>query len=281
MSLKSKYQMMSQKPEKYSSSYNFPANGILLLDSGVGSILIASEIKKLLPTAPLLSLGDQKFFPYGMKTEDFLLSRVHQLLDSVFENFSPSVIVIACNTASTCVLDSLRQKFEVPIVGVVPPIKPAAEYSANRKIGLLCTEATLNRPYLDRLILDFASDCSVTKVGCKALAELAEKRMAGEFVSLQEVKVDLHAYMNKLRIVDSLVLGCTHFSIFRNELEEILGCHIKIFDPAIAVARQVARVFEQSGFQLNSPYWYMTTDKDLSISKEKCISLGIEEVYSL
>lgn len=272
---------MSQKPERYSSQYDFPDNGILLLDSGVGSLSIGAEIKKLLPSVPILSIGDQKFFPYGIKSEDFILERVHELLSLAFKKFSPSVVVVACNTASTCVLDSLRRSFPIPIVGVVPPVKPAAVYSKNRQIGILCTDATSKREYLDDLIQDFASDCSVVKVGCNRLAELAEKRISGCNVLLEDIKSDLKRYMHELKKVDSLVLGCTHFSVFRDELQTIIGSQVLVFDPAVAVAKQVSRVFNGSSFESKSLYWYMTTAESAYISKEKCLSFSIDQVYSI
>ena len=272
---------MSQPLEKYSSTKLFPRKGILVFDSGVGGLSIAYEIQKLLPDVPLLSLGDHKYFPYGQKSEEFLLNRILEILDYSIKEFEPSLVVVACNTASTFILPHLREKYDIPFVGVVPPVKPAGEYSKTRSIAVLSTEATSSRPYLDDLINEFASDCHVEKFGSKTLAILAERRISGDFVTIKDVERSLKPFDKKssLSSLDSLVLGCTHYSIFKAELQNIFGNHVKIFDPSMAVATQVSKVFRTTFSYKEKVSWFLTSQIDKAISKEKYKNFGIENIY--
>src|SRR5690349_22444697 len=119
-----------------------PTAPILFFDSGVGGLSVLAPTRELLPNAPLVYVADNAGFPYGKKTEAELATRVPALLGRLVERFRPRLAVIACNTASTIALDDARAVLDLPIVGTVPAIKPAAERSKTRVIGVLGTEAT-------------------------------------------------------------------------------------------------------------------------------------------
>ena len=119
-------------------------------------------------------------FPYGKRTEAEIAARVPALLGRLVERFRPRLAVIACNTASTIALDHVRAALDIPVVGTVPAIKPAAELSKSRVIGVLGTEATVRQPYVDDLAAHFAADCTVIRHGSPELVELAEAKLAGE-----------------------------------------------------------------------------------------------------
>src|SRR5262249_49868107 len=140
-----------------------------------------------LPTAPIIYAADSAGFPYGRKTEAELATRVPALLGRLVERFRPRLAVIACNTASTIALDHARAALDIPVVGTVPAIKPAAELSKSRVIGVLGTQATVRQPYVDDLAARFASDCVVIRHGSPELVELAEAKLAGEPLSIQAV----------------------------------------------------------------------------------------------
>lgn len=157
------------------SSYQAPK--ILMFDSGVGGLSVMQEAYKANKQALFYYLFDHECFPYGNKSEVFLKKRVSNLLQSLCSKLKPDLIVIACNTASTIVLPTLREIFTIPIVGVVPAIKPAAKISKKHNICLLATQGTVRRSYTDFLINEFASDCKVLKIGSQDLVRLAEEQL--------------------------------------------------------------------------------------------------------
>lgn len=157
------------------SSYQAPK--ILMFDSGVGGLSVMQEVYKANKQALFYYLFDHECFPYGNKSEVFLKKRVSALLQSLCSKLQPDLIVIACNTASTIVLPTLRDIFTIPIVGVVPAIKPAAKISKKHNICLLATQGTVHRSYTDFLINEFASDCKVLKIGSQDLVRLAEEQL--------------------------------------------------------------------------------------------------------
>src|SRR5438067_8064695 len=165
-----------------------PSAPILFFDSGVGGLSVLAPTRALLPHAPIVYAADSAGFPYGNRSEAEIASRVPALLGRLVERFHPRLAVIACNTASTIALDHVRSALDLPVVGTVPAIKPAAEISKTRVIGVLGTEATVRQPYVDDLAARFAFDCIIIRHGSPALVELAEAKLGGTEVSADAVR---------------------------------------------------------------------------------------------
>src|SRR5579884_4067168 len=165
-----------------------PSTPLLFFDSGVGGLSVLEPTLRLLPNAPIVYAADSAGFPYGKRTEAEIASRVPALLGRLVERFRPRLAVIACNTASTIALEHVRSALDLPVVGTVPAIKPAAEMSKTRVIGVLGTEATVRQPYVDDLAAKFAFDCTIVRHGSPELVELAEAKLAGESVSTDAVR---------------------------------------------------------------------------------------------
>src|SRR6476469_7583164 len=161
---------------------------LLFFDSGVGGLSVLGPTLELLPNAPIVYAADSAGFPYGKRTEAEIASRVPALLGRLVERYHPRLAVIACNTASTIALDHVRSALDLPVVGTVPAIKPAAELSKTRVIGVLGTEATVRQPYVDDLAARFAADCTIIRHGSPELVELPEAKLGGEEVSLEDVR---------------------------------------------------------------------------------------------
>src|SRR4051794_36593665 len=153
---------------------------ILFFDSGVGGLSVLAPTCALLPNAPLVYVADSAGYPYGTRSEAEIAARVPALLGRLAERYDPRLIVIACNTASTIALAAVRSALDLPVVGTVPAIKPAAEISAARAIGVLGTDATVRQPYVDDLAARFASDCLVLRHGSAELVDLAERWLRGD-----------------------------------------------------------------------------------------------------
>lgn len=211
---------------------------LLLFDSGVGGLSVLTEIRRLLPTAPLVYAADSAGFPYGTRTEAELAARVPALLGRLVERYHPRLAVIACNTASTIALPHVRAALDLPVVGTVPAIKPAAELSRSRIIGVLGTEATVRQPYVDDLAERFASDCEVLRHGSAELVELAEAKLAGRVVDPAAVASAVAPLAGRPDM-DVVVLACTHFPLLADELRMVLP-HARQVDGAAGIARRVA-----------------------------------------
>ena len=193
---------------------------ILFFDSGVGGLSVLEPTLKLLPSAPIIYAADSAGYPYGKKTEAEIASRVPALLGRLVERYHPRLAVIACNTASTIALDHVRSALDLPVVGTVPAIKPAAEMSKSRVIGVLGTEATVRQPYVDDLAAKFAADCTIIRHGSPELVELAEVKLGGEDISVEAVQAATQPMFDAPygKDIDTVVLACTHFPLLEDEL---------------------------------------------------------------
>lgn len=234
---------------------------VLFFDSGMGGLSVLRETAKLIPEASFYYLFDHEGFPYGKKTEEFLRQRVRYLLEQSIKVIQPDVIVIACNTASTTVLPVLREAIDTPIVGVVPAIKPAAEVSKKKSIALLATPGTVNRAYTDFLINEFAYDCKVMRIGSEELVRLAEEALLSAcqahmtFAQFCKDGCDMEWLRKILSPIltspedkrpDTVVLGCTHFPLVKEQIASILGPSITLIDSGEAVARRVRTLLDQA-----------------------------------
>lgn len=215
---------------------------ILFFDSGIGGLSVLGPTARLLPQAPLVYVADSAGFPYGTKTEAEIAGRVPALLGRLAERFDPRLIVIACNTASTIALGAVRAALDLPIVGTVPAIKPAAEMSRTRAIGVLGTEATVRQPYVDDLAARFAADCLVLRHGSAELVQLAEAKLAGETPSPARLRAVLDGLLGQPGgdRVDVIVNACTHFPLVEAELAAAAPHPIRFVDGGPGIARRVA-----------------------------------------
>jgi len=219
---------------------------LLLFDSGVGGLSVLAATQALLPQAPLVYVADSAGFPYGTKSEFEIAARVPALLGRLAERYDPRLIVIACNTASTIALGSVRAALDVPIVGTVPAIKPAAEISETRVIGVLGTDATVRQPYVDDLAARFAGDCVVLRHGSAALVELAEAKLHGEKRPIADYRAAIAGLFDQPggERIDVVVNACTHFPLVGDELAEAAPHPVRFVDGAPGIARRVAYLTE-------------------------------------
>ena len=212
-----------------------------IFDSGVGGLTILEAVRQRLPHARFVYLSDNGNFPYGVKSEaDVIRCTVDATLRFV-ARYDLELLIIACNTASTVALDRLRTTHKIPVIGVVPAIKPAVQMSRTRTIGLLATPGTISRPYTDTLIRDFASGARVLKCGSGLLVKLAEAKLKGETVSddlvLQEVKPLFTASpAEDFKRLDTIVLGCTHVPLLKDELTRVVPWPVQWVDSSQAIA---------------------------------------------
>ncbi|GAA6137310.1 glutamate racemase [Arenicella sp. 4NH20-0111] len=221
---------------------------VAVYDSGVGGLTVFSKIRAASPNAELIFISDNEAYPYGTKSEQALLERVSEVGSAILRQCQPDVLVLACNTASTVCLPHLRRQLDIPIVGVVPAIKPAAKETQSKVVGLLATPATVNRSYTDQLIKDFASDCAITKLGSKALVDMAERKLAGVSVDLDLLSSILMPLI-EITELDTLILACTHFPLLADEIGAVFTQYnrsVRLIDSGDAVARRVKHLLSSS-----------------------------------
>ncbi len=211
---------------------------ILVFDSGVGGLSVYREVKKLIPNAHYIYVFDNEAFPYGEKSEQFIIDRVYQIVNAVAQKHPLTITIIACNTASTVSLPNLRAHFSFPVVGVVPAIKPATKLTRNGVVGLLATKGTVNREYTKELIERFATDCNVVSLGSAELVQLAERKLHGETLPLDEVAQAVRPWLRMPEPPDTVILGCTHFPLLIDELEKVLPDGTRFIDSGSAIARR-------------------------------------------
>lgn len=215
---------------------------ILFFDSGVGGLSVVVPVRALLPYAPIVYVADSAGFPYGVKSEAEIAARVPALLGRLAERYRPELIVIACNTASTIALSAVRAALDVPVVGTVPAIKPAAAMSHTRTIGVLGTAATVRQPYVDDLAARFAADCTVVRYGSAALVELAEGALAGVPPPDAAIRAELAGLFDQPggERIDVIVNACTHFPLLEAQMQALVPPGVRFVDGGPGIARRVA-----------------------------------------
>ncbi|MGE3692653.1 MAG: glutamate racemase [Novosphingobium sp.] len=228
---------------------------ILIFDSGVGGLTVLAEWRKLHPEAPVIYAADNAGLPYGEKTEAQIAARVAGLLGRMTERFHPRLVCIACNTASTIALASVREVLEIPVVGTVPAIKPAAAMTRTGVIGLLGTAATIRQSYVDRLEAEFAADKLLLRHAAPELVLAAEAKLRSEPVdqaAVQRAATALRAMPGGDRI-DTVVLACTHFPLLTDELAQAFGPDVAFCHGAQGIARRIAFLTQDQPFRRDRP----------------------------
>jgi glutamate racemase len=223
-----------------------PDAPILFFDSGLGGLTVLGPTRALLPTAPIVYAADYAGLPYGKKSNEELAARVPALLGRLVERYQPRLAVIACNTASTIALTHVRAALDLPIVGTVPAIKPAAELTKSGVIGVLGTEATVRQPYVDDLGAKFADGKTVLRHGSPGLVTGAEAKLRGEAVDPDAIARAIAGLRDQPGgdRIDVIVLACTHFPLLQDELQAAAGPGVTLIDGAAGIARRIAHLTE-------------------------------------
>ena len=228
---------------------------VLFFDSGVGGLSILKPAKVLIPTMPVVYAADSAGFPYGTKSESEIASRVPALLGRLVERYHPRVAVIACNTASTIALAAVRAALDIPVVGTVPAIKPAAIESQSRVIGVLGTDATVRQPYVDDLAARFGADCTVLRHGSAELVEYVEAKLRSLPLDKEIPARALQGLLSQPGgdRVDIIVLACTHFPLVEAELAAAAPHPMRFMDGGAGIARRIAYLTESQSWPDAAP----------------------------
>ena len=240
-----------------------------IFDSGVGGLTVMKEVMKHLPEENILYLGDTARVPYGVRSAETVLRYSFENAEFLVSK-GIKALVVACNTSSAISLDMLRREFPIPVIGVVEPgARAAVNRTGSKRVAVIGTEATINSRSYERAIEAIDQTIEVTGIACPLFVPLIEEGwLDGEVVNLTAQK-----YLSSI-INDSagvLVLGCTHYPMIKNVIEDIVG--IPLIDSAVETAREVSSVLSGKGLLCrkgNMPVReFFVTD-----SPEKFVSTG-------
>ena len=214
-----------------------------IFDSGIGGMTVARAVEQLLPGYPLIYFGDIARTPYGTKSPETIIDYSLRNTDFLLKK-GASLIIIACNTASSVATDRLRQEFQVPIIEVVTP---AAEKAITRtktgRIGIIGTRATVKSDIYNRIITGRHPEFKVFSQACPLLVPLVEEG----WISKRETKMIVRRYLHPLQNnqIDTLVLGCTHYPLLKEVIQARIGRHVHLIDSSVEAARHLQKMLQE------------------------------------
>ncbi len=226
-----------------------------MFDSGVGGLSIYKALNEYIPNARYIYASDSKNFPYGSKAKEEVVSCVLTFVKALTSRYAVDVLVIACNTASTYALSTVRESFPgLEVIGVVPALKPAAADSKTKCIGLLATPGTVESAYTKALISEFCLGVAIKCIGSRQLVDIAEHKLRGNEVDVKNIQDIISPFFTAEQTprVDRIVLGCTHFPWLKEELDAAAKWPVVWVDSSEAIARRLKEVLEKNRYNIDS-----------------------------
>ncbi|CAN4267725.1 MurI Glutamate racemase [Methylophilaceae bacterium] len=215
-----------------------------VFDSGVGGISVLKHIQNLLPYEHLRYFADSRYAPYGNKSMAEIQARCFTLADFLIAQ-GAKVLVVACNTATAAAIDALRERYTLPIIGMEPAVKPAAEASQNGIIGILATVGTLKSAQFAALLESYGRNVEVVTQACPGLVECIERGEVDSPATRDLIKQFCAPLLAEG--ADTVVLGCTHYPFVRTLISDVVGPKVSLVDTGAAVAKQVRSRLIENG----------------------------------
>lgn len=239
LSVKTKQNLKNHEMKKLAfNSKHLAGKPIGVFDSGVGGISVLQHMHTLLPQEQLLYVADSKYAPYGNKTPAEIQSRCFEITDFLIAK-DVKAIVVACNTATAAAIDAMRAKYSLPIIGMEPAVKPAAEASRSGIIGVLATTGTLKSAQFAGLLESYGRNVKVVTQACVGLVECIERGELNNENTFNLLKQYCQPLLNEG--ADTIVLGCTHYPFVRPLIERIVGENVALIDTGSAVAKYLEK----------------------------------------
>jgi glutamate racemase len=212
-----------------------------IFDSGVGGLSVWQEIDSLLPNESIVYYADNANCPYGEKTQDEIIKYSGKATQFLISK-GCKIIIVACNTATSQAIDYLRKTFDIPFVGIVPAVKPAAINSKTGVIAILATAGTLKSKKFNDTRKEFSGNTEIILVEGGELVDIVEHSLQGTKQSEEILCRHLNPLMEKH--IDHLVLGCTHFPFLIEDIQKITGDSVILDNPAPAIAQRTKYILE-------------------------------------
>lgn len=209
-----------------------------MFDSGVGGLTVFSEVIKELPNEDIIYLGDTKHFPYGSKSKEAIIDVSKKCVEFLISK-DVKLIIIACGTATSQSLETLRKIYNIPIIGIIEPTIEAIKEneSKTKKIGVIATQGTINSNAWEKNILAKINNVQVINKACALLAPMAEEGWVDNEIAYYTIK----EYMKDLKDIDKLILGCTHYPLFKKLIKNELGESVDIVNTGEKLAKYLKK----------------------------------------
>lgn len=208
-----------------------------MFDSGVGGLTVMREIIRQLPNEDVIYFGDTARVPYGSKSKSIIIRYSEQII-RFLQTQNVKAIVVACNTASALALDEIKDRYDIPIIGVVEPgAKAAAQATKTNHIGIIGTASTIKSGIYSKYLRTFNQDITVVGKACPLFVPLVEEGLIED-----RVTDDIASrYLSELKDyeIDTLVMGCTHYPLIRNTIERCIGDKVKLVNPAYETTKSL------------------------------------------
>lgn len=208
-----------------------------VFDSGIGGLTVVKHLSTVLPNEHIVYFGDTARVPYGSKSNSTVIEYSIQNTNFLLHK-NVKVVVVACNTASSVAILALQKKFNIPVIGVIfPGAQMAVNETKNGKIGVIGTRATINNKAYSKAIKKIKKDVEVIEKACPLFVPLAEEGWTHHQATYEIAE----EYLKELRVkeIDTLVLGCTHYPILADVIQEVIGNNVKLIDSGVATAEVV------------------------------------------
>lgn len=216
-----------------------------IFDSGLGGLTVVNAMKDALPDESIIYVGDTARMPYGEKDIDTLLTYGRQIIKFLQEK-GVKMIIVACGTISSNILEDLRGEFEIPLIGVVQPGIEAALKQAKKRVGVIATATTVRGGYFQRMLKEKTPSLDVEVKACPLFVPLIEEGRNNHIVTTRVVEAYLRDW--KENPIDTLILGCTHYPLLSESIRQVLG-DIELIDMAVATVSEAAKYLSEKGMK--------------------------------
>ena len=235
-----------------------------VFDSGVGGLTVAREIMRNLPSEKIVYFGDTARVPYGSKSKETVIRYSRQIIRFLQEQ-QVKAIVVACNTASAFALDTVREEFDIPIIGVIESgAKVAAARTRNKRVGIIGTVGTVGSGIHAQYLKKLDPEITVFGKACPLFVPLVEEGWLHDPVTVEVASRYLKELQDK--DVDTLILGCTHYPLIRSTIRQVMGEEVCLVNPAYETALELGKLLEEQGLsstgteQKEFPYRFYVSD---------------------
>lgn len=237
-----------------------------VIDSGVGGFTVAKEIMRQLPKERLIYLGDTARCPYGPRPDDEIKKFTYEMVDFLLKK-NIKTLVIACNTATAFTLPTLQKELDIPVIGVIQPgARAAIKATKNGRIGVIGTEGTIRSQAYEKTLQKIHMKIQVNSLACPRLVPMVEKGVFSGIEADQIVEDSLYSLKND-QMIDTLILGCTHYPLIKDTIQKVIGRNVKIVSSSEETAKEVSAILDikqmlYRGFRQPKHAFYTTGNLD-------------------
>lgn len=217
-----------------------------VFDSGVGGLTVLAEIRKALPNENIIYLGDTKNFPYGNRSKEEIIEFAIQNVETLIKE-QVKIIVIACGTATSQALDVVKEKFEIPIIGIIDPTVKYIENQKYEEVGVIATEGTIRSGAWEQKLKERIPQIEVTNKACPMLATIAEEGKARSVEGREAIKEYMKPFKEKN--INKIILGCTHYPIYEEIIREELGYEVELINTGVTVSKYLQKYLKEKNLK--------------------------------